>query len=1066
MAVENTDAVGDPEQRTGSNRHVETGSRSDQGEPRGGASGQAQAELAADLRDACRGDVRFDEYTRVLYATDGSIYGAQPAGVVLPRDVDDVRAAVQVASDHGVPILPRGAGSSLAGQTVGPGCVVLDLSRHMDVILEIDPDERRAVVQPGVVQDDLDDALEPHGLKFAPDPASSNRATIGGGIGNNSTGAHSVRYGITDAYVEECTAVLADGSIIEARDVVLDSEEWDRIVSKDDREAEIYRTVRAVVEDNAAEIEERYPDLKRCVSGYNLQKVIREPGENEGATASEARAGEAREDGERIINLSKLLVGAEGTLGVVVEATLSLVTRPEETALLVACYDDLLEALSAVPAALELEASAVELMDDEVFRLAADSTEYAEYAAPIPDDTAAALMLEFDSELFDDLPAAVDDARDRLVANGAAVESLEALDPADQKRLWKLRKAAIPLLMSMEGDPKPYPFVEDASVPPDELAEYVTRFEDVLQDHDTTAAYFAHAGAGTLHIRPVLNLKTEDGVETMRSIAADVTDLALEHGGAFSGEHGDGLARTEFNPKLYGPELWAAFKEVKSAFDPDWRMNPGKVVYREDVSASDATDPSEGSSRDPRDGDPTDSRKHLRYGPDYASLEPRTELDFDEEGGFSHLVELCNGCGTCRQTGSDVMCPTYRATGEEIATTRGRANLLRAAISGEIDPEELYDERFQSEVLDLCIGCKGCQSDCPTGVDLAKLKAEVKGQYRKREGATLRNRLFANIDRLAAVGSRLAPVANRATALPGARRLLERTVGIAADRSLPTFRRETLVDWFAARGPRVDPDRAVDGVVLFPDTYTNHSSPEVGKAAVEVLEAADVRVAIPDLGSTGRAAYSQGLLEEARERGRELLADLEPYLDRGWSVVFLEPSDASMVVDEYRSLLADSGTAADGGERGWGDAVDDTRSRVDRLADNSYGVFEYLDRRGLDDDLAFDPDRRERLTYHGHCHQKARGADHHAVGVLRRAGYRVEPVDSTCCGMAGSFGYEAEHYDLSRSIGDLLRRKLEASDGADVVAPGVSCRTQIGDFEGRSRPEHPVEALARALDAA
>ncbi|MXV62496.1 FAD-binding protein [Natronorubrum sp. JWXQ-INN-674] len=982
---------------------------------------ETAGDLAADLEAAVDGDVRFDEYTRVLYATDGSVYGAQPAGVVLPRHEADVRAAVRVAAEHGIPVLPRGTGSSLAGQAVGPGCVVLDLSRHMDDIREIDPDAKRATVQPGVVQDDLDDALEPHGLRFAPDPASSNRATIGGGIGNNSTGAHSVRYGITDAYVEECDVVLADGSLIRTRDVVLDSPEWEEIVSKGDREAEIYRSVRAIVEDNTDEIEDRYPTLKRCVSGYNLQKVCRTDAE-----------------GNRIINLSKLIVGAEGTLGVVVEAELSLVTRPERTGLAVCCYDDLLEALAAVPEALELEASAVELMDEEVFRLAADSPEYAEYAAPIPDETAAALMIEFDSEVIDDLAEALEAATTHLVAEGSAFDSIEALAPERQDRLWKLRKAAIPLLMSMEGDPKPYPFVEDASVPPDELAEYVAGFQEILADHDTTAAYFAHAGVGTLHIRPVLNLKTDRDVEKLRSIAADVTDLALEHDGAFSGEHGDGLARTEFNPKLYGPDLWQAFKDVKSAFDPDWQLNPGKVVYRDDER--------------------TDIREHLRYGAEYASLEPRTALDFDDDGGFSHLVERCNGCGACRQTGSDVMCPTYRATEEEIATTRGRANLLRAAISGEIDPEALYGEQFQEDVLGHCIGCKGCQSDCPTGVDLAKLKAEVKHQYHDREGVSLRERLFANIDRLAATGSTVAPVANRATALPGARTALEKTIGIAPDRTLPTFKRESLVDWFRSRGPQVDPETATEGVVLFPDTITSHSNPALGKAAVRLLEAANVRVTVPDLGPTGRAAYSQGLLDEAADRGEDLLKVFEPYLERNYSLLFVEPSDASMVVDEYRSLLSTR--------------VDD--ARLERFASNAYGVCEYLDTNRLDERLSFDHgDDRGRLTYHGHCHQKARGADHHAVGLLRRAGYAVDPVDSGCCGMAGSFGYEAEHYDLSRAIGSLLRDQLEATAGSDstagradptVVASGTSCRTQIGDFDGYDRPSHPITVLESALE--
>ncbi|MFB6229407.1 MAG: FAD-binding oxidoreductase, partial [Halobacteriales archaeon] len=407
---------------------------------------EEHADLAADLRSRLRGGVAFDEYARVLYATDGSIYQAEPAGVVYPEDVTDVRAAVEVATDHDVPVMPRGTGSSLAGQAVGPGCVVVDVSRHMDDVVELRPGEKRVRVQPGIVQDDLDDVLAEHGLKFAPDPASSNRATVGGGIGNNSTGAHSVRYGITDAYTEAVRAVLADGSLIHAREVVLDSPEYESIVAGDDREAAIYRTVRQLVEDHAEEIESRYPELKRRVSGYNLDRVIYE-----------------NDAGERVINLAKLFVGSEGTLGVVVEAELSLVSVPEETALALYCFEELTSAMEAVPVALEYDVSAVELMDDEVFRLAAGSDGYAEYVEPIPEGTAAALMLEYDSELHDDFEAAIEATTDRFVENGAAFDVVEAYADADQADLWSLRKAAIPLLMSLEGDPKPYPFIEDAT---------------------------------------------------------------------------------------------------------------------------------------------------------------------------------------------------------------------------------------------------------------------------------------------------------------------------------------------------------------------------------------------------------------------------------------------------------------------------------------------------------------------------------------------------------------------------------------------------------------------------
>jgi FAD/FMN-containing dehydrogenase/Fe-S oxidoreductase len=976
------------------------------------------AALAADLRRAVEGKVRFDEYAQILYATDGSIYQARPAGVVFPTSIEDVQAAVRTAAEHDVPVLPRGAGSSLAGQAVGPGCVVLDFTKHMDGLIEVDPEDRTATVQPGIVQDHFEARLSEHGLKFAPDPASSARSTVGGGIGNNSTGAHSVRYGITDAYTDEVTAVLSDGSLIHAREVVLDSPEYEEILGKDDREAEIYRTVRSLVEENEDEIEERYPTLKRRVSGYNLDRVIYE---NEG--------------GEEVINLSKLFVGSEGTLGILVEATVSLVTVPEETALALYCFEDLIAAMRAVPEALQFDVSAVELMDDEVFRLASESTEFAQYAEPIPEGTAAALMLEWDSELHDDFEAAVDATNEHFVANGEAFDVLEAYTPEAQADIWKLRKAAIPLLMSLEGDPKPYPFIEDATVPPEELAEYVQGFEEVLEAHGTSAAYFAHAGSGTLHIRPILNLKQGEGIEKMHSITEDVTDLVLEHHGAFSGEHGDGMARTEFNPKMYGPDLWKAFKEIKTTFDPDWLMHPGNVVYRD---GPDDVGP------DSERGVGADMREHLRYGATYQSLEPQTTMDFSEEGGFSHLVELCNGCGTCRQTQSDTMCPTYRASKEEMQTTRGRANMLRAAISGEIPEEEMYTERFQEEVLDLCVGCKGCMSDCPTGVDMAKLKTEVKHQYHQREGAKLRERLFADIDRLSAVGSALAPVSNLASKLPGAREVMERTLGIAAERELPEFQRETFRDWFEAHVPRVSEAAADRKVLLFPDTYTNYNYPAPGKATVRVLEAAGVHVALPEgTAPSGRPAYSKGFLDKARTRARQNVEVLAPLVEEGWSVVFIEPSDAVMFQDEYRDLLADD-------------------PDVEAVSAAAYGVCEYLDVHRLDEAIEFSAPG-ESLAYHGHCNQKATNKDHHAVGVLRRAGYEVDPLNTGCCGMAGSFGYEAEHYDLSQAIGDILVRRVGESPAERVTAPGASCRSQLGEREGQETPPHPVEMLAAAL---
>ena len=964
------------------------------------------ADLAADLEDVVDGSVRFDEYAQILYATDGSIYQSRPAGVVSPRDEADVRAVHRVAAEHDASVVPRGAGSSLAGQTTGKGAIVIDLSRDMDAIHDVDPDARRVTVEPGVVLGDLNERLERHGLKFAPDPASENRATIGGIIGNNSTGAHSVRYGITQDYVRAIRAVLADGSVIETGEVVLDSDEWHDRASGDSLEAELYRTVRSVVEDNGEEIESRYPNLKRVVSGYNLDAVVYE-----------------NDDGERCINLSTMFVGAEGSLGTVVSATLELVSRPERTALSLYAFDDLLSAMRAVPIALEYDVSAVELMDDELFSLAADSNEFAQYAEPIPDGAAAALMVEFDDEMVDDFEAAVERLDDRLLDRGEAFESIAAYDPDAQEKLWKLRKAAIPLLMSLPGDPKPYPFIEDATVPPAELADYVSSFQDILDEQGTSAAYFAHAGAGTLHIRPILNLKAEDGVETMHAIGENVTDLVRDHHGSFSGEHGDGLARTQFNPKMYGDDLWEGFKAIKSAADPDWRMNPGVVVYRND--------------------DPTDMRENLRYGAAYESIEPVTVQSFEDEGGFGHLVELCNGCGTCRQTNQDVMCPTYRATGEEIQSTRGRANLLRAAISGELPPEELYAESFQSDVLDVCLGCKGCAMDCPTGVDMAKLKVEIKHEYHQRHGLTLRERLFGDIETVSRLGSMMAPVSNWATNIPGARTIAESTLGIASGRTLPEFTRDTLERWDASRSTPTsqDPDRQV---LLVPDPTTNYVDTAPGKAAIEVLEAANCRVELAtDAEGSGRSAYSNGLLDRSHEKARETLEVLAPRVDDGWDVVFVEPSDAVMVQDEYHDILPED-------------------ERVPRVGSNTYGVMEYLDRFALDEPIEWETPS-DSVTYHGHCHQKSANTDHHAAAVLDRVGYDVDELDSSCCGMAGSFGYEAEHYELSMAVGDIVFEQVEESDGERLTTPGASCRTQFGDSDVAADPRHPIEEVAAAL---
>ncbi|MBV0902606.1 FAD-binding and (Fe-S)-binding domain-containing protein [Haloarcula salina] len=974
--------------------------------------------LVDDLDSRIEGEVRFDEYSRQLYATDASIYEALPIGVVFPRSTADVSAVVSYCADREIPVLPRGGGTSLAGQTVNEA-VVLDFSRHMTDLVSFRPDERRARAQPGVKLGDLNAELEAEDLKFAPDPAWGDKSALGGAIGNNSTGAHSLQYGKTDAYVEECEVVLADGTVTTFGEVTR-GELRERADPDGDLEARIYAEIERILDEEGDEIEARYPDLKRNVSGYNLDWVL-----------------EDAEDGT--LNVASLLAGSEGTLAVVTEAEVSLEPLPETKSMALLAYGDLIEAMEDVSDILEHDPAAVEVLDDVLIDLARDTAEFEDVVGMLPEGTRAVLIVEFYADddaagkekvadLLADRTAGVDPVADPTdggpvaAAPVRAFDAMEAHDEETRTKFWKLRKSGLPILLSRTTDAKHAAFVEDTAVPPENLPEYVADFQEILDDHDTFASFYAHAGPGVLHIRPLVDTKTVDGVEQMESIADAVTDLVVTYGGSVSGEHGDGRARTQWNKKLYGEDLWETFRGLKSAFDPDWILNPGQVC-----------------------GD-VDMTEHLRFDPDYdfdAGFDPA--LEWDTENGMQGMVELCHGCGGCRgpqETTGGVMCPTYRAADEEITATRGRANMLRQAMSGDL-PEDPTDEEFMREVLDLCIGCKGCAKDCPSEVDMAKLKAEVTHAHHQEHGSSLRDRLFANVDLLASLGSSFAPLSNLATKVPGARTVLAKTVGIAPDRTLPSFERETLQDWFDERGPQIPESEAERRALLFPDTYTNYSHPEVGKAAVRVLEAAGVHVALADRTDSGRPAHSKGFLDQSQETAAANVDALAPAVEDGWDVVLVEPSDAVMVQSDYLDLL--SGPDAEA------------------LAANAYGVCEYLDAFRLDEDVDWNAGR-ETLTYHGHCHQKATKKDHHAVGVLRRAGYEVDPLDSGCCGMAGSFGYEREHFSMSRAIGEILFDQIGDSRGETVVAPGASCRTQLEDWDERDgEPPHPVEKLAAAL---
>ncbi len=980
-------------------------------------------ELVSDLAALVEGDVRFDSYTRNLFATDASAYHQLPIGVVVPESTADVQAVMEYCADEGIPVLPRGGGTSLAGQTVNEA-VVLDFKKRMNDIIEIDPEAETVTAQPGITLARLNNRLSEHGLKYAPDPAWGDKSVLGGCIGNNTTGAHSLKYQKADGYLESLEVVLADGTVTTFDWMDIDDlhERAKGVTDDDPIKQQVYAVVSDVLRNKRDAIEDKYPDLMRNVSGYNFDKLLED----------------VEEHGK--VNVGRLLAGSEGTLGIVTEATVSLEAVPNETSVVLLTYDDVIAAMQDVAPILEHDPAAVEVMDDVLLDLARETADFAPVVDILPEGTDSTLLVEFYAESIEDGKQKVADLlADRLPsyepevaasedvptvdAGIHATDALEAYDADRQAKFWKMRKAGLPILLSRTGDDKHWPFVEDTAVPAENLPEYVADIQELFDEHDTFASYYAHAGPGVLHIRPLLNLKADDGVETMFEISDAITDLVIEYGGSVSGEHGDGRARTTWNKKLYGDEIWGAFEDLKAAFDPQGLLNPGNVSG---------------------DFDPTEN---LRYDSEYtfdAGFEPT--LQWANENGFQGMTELCHGCAGCeghQDTTGSIMCPTYRATeNEEITSTRGRANMLRRSMSGDL-PEDVFEDEFIHEVLDLCIGCKGCKRDCPSGVDLAKLKTEVKHEYHQREGIPFRDKLFANVETLYSLGSTFAPLSNVATKIPGSSLVMEKTLGIARERKLPTFTRNTLQKWDNSRTPAVAEHEADRKALVLADPYTNYTQPAVGKAAVHALEAAGVYVEISkEVTDSGRPAHSKAMVDHSRATAEDNVNALVTRIEDGWDIVSVEPSDAVMYQEDYLDLLA-------------GDDVE-------TVAANTYSIMEYIDTFRLDEQM--DAEGGETVSYHGHCHQTAASRDHHAVGVLRRTGYEVDVLDTSCCGMAGSFGYEAEHYSMSQAIGRMLFDAVEASPAQEVVAPGTSCRSQLADYEKQyGKPPHPIEKVAAAL---
>lgn len=965
---------------------------------------EAPAGFVAALEAAVEGEVAFDDYSRHLFSRDASMYAIRPLGVVYPRHADDVAAAVRVAAEHHVRVTPRGAGTSLAGQTIGAG-IVLDFSRHMNRILDLDPERRTARVEVGVVQDDLNRAAAPFGLMFGPDTSTSNRATIGGMIGNNSAGSGSLRFGMTIDHVRALDVVLADGST--ARFEPVDDAEVHRRASMPTLEGSLYRELPRIVEENTAAIAEGMPPFWRRACGYRLDRLA---------------------DPATPFDLATFVVGCEGTLVTATVAEVDLVPKPANTVYAVGHFETTQKAIEATMDALGCEPAQVELMDKTILDLSRQKIEYADLGSSLVGDPAALLFVSFTGDDRDEVLGRLDHLLEVWQEKGHGYHTLRLVTAAQQTALLKVRKSSLGLLMAAsQGSNRPLAFVEDTAVPPERLAAYTARFAEILDENEMKAGFYGHCSVGCLHIRPFVDLSRPDEIVRMRRVAERIKDLVTEFGGVNSSEHGDGLARSEFNREIFGDDLYEAMREVKGLFDPANIMNPGKIV------------------------DAPRMTENLRD----AVLPPapafRTRLDFEVVGGMRGAADRCMNIGLCRKSTTGAMCPSYIATREEEHATRGRANALVKALS-EPDPKAALGGERLHEILDLCLMCKACKSECPLGVDMAKLKSETLSHYHDEHGVPLRSRVFGNIRTLNKLGSFLGPLANVPGRIPALRLLMEKVLGIARQRPLPQFRRRNLVRWFGGEGKRSGAEVTQGTVNFLADSFTSYSEPHIGQAAIRLLQRSGWEVELASTGCCGRSALSKGLVDEATAKARKMAADLAGNTPAGSPIVGCEPSCLFTLRDEHVSMLPDDPN------------VQDVSGRVRQVEEL---LVEAVD----DGRLTFAEDSwlaGRRILYHGHCHQKAEVGTAATVALLKRIpGAEVLELDAGCCGMAGSFGYEAEHYEISMQVGrDRLFPAIEAEDGDTVIAAtGTSCREQI--FHGTERSAwHPVELVQEALTSA
>ena len=945
------------------------------------------AGLERALRERVRGDVRFDQGYRAAYSCDSSNYRQAPLGVVCPLDADDVAAAVAACRELRAPITARGAGTSLAGQTTN-AAVVLDTSRHMRAVLEVDPHARLARVQPGVIRDQLAKPLEAeHGLSFPPDTSTHAYATFGGMIANNSCGAHSVMTGRTSDNLEELDVLLYDGTRLAVG--ATPEDELEAIIAAGGRRGEIYAALRDLRDRYADLIRERYPRIPRRVSGYNLDELLPENG----------------------FHVARALAGTEGTCALTLAATVRLTPWPPARTLLILGYPSIFEAADHVPEVMETGPMACEAIDQV---LVDDMREQGMHPKEIPllPDGHGWLLVEYGGETREETDAKARKACAQLERDTEEPATHMYDDEADEERIWKVREGGLGATAYLPGALDHFEGWEDSALPPERFGAYLRDFQRLLDRYGYDTSLYGHFGQGLVHTRIDFRLRSAGGVKQWRAFLDDAADLVVAHGGSLSGEHGDGQSRAALLPKMYGPELVRAFGEFKRIWDPDGRLNPGKVV------------------------DPFEPTENLKLGPDYAPPDPRTHFSYPEDGhSFAHAALRCVGAGKCRDTSEGTMCPSFMVTLDEEHTTRGRARILFEMVRGEIVPDGWRSEAVR-DALDLCLACKGCKGDCPVSVDMATYKAEFlahhyRGRLRPRPAYALG--LIMHHARLAQHAPRFANLAGRVPAL-------RRAAGLTTERPLPPFATQTFKAWWRAR-PLVNP--GARPVVLFADTFNNYLRPEVARAGVEVLEATGRRVVVPTGPlCCGRPLYDYGLLATAKRQLRGVLAGLRPFIRQGVHVVGLEPSCTAVFRDELVNLFPHDEDAK-------------------RLSLQTLTLAEWLAQEAPDFQV---PRLPGRVLVHGHCHHKAVMGIESDLELLERMGADATEPDAGCCGLAGSFGFEAEHYDISMQIGErkLLPLVRETPAETMLVADGFSCCAQIEHGTGR-RALHLAQAIAGAL---